>query len=182
MTTPELAAMENRRMMEDLALAAKAQEAGQQQVQFGTGLFGQAGQLEQLAQQPLDLSTQLAKMFSSANYPAANLGLRGNVAAAEALQSAQQYNPLATSMTALSRSPLATSALGSLFGNTALGSSLGNWLSGLSGSPGTYTGSAVYDGSSTNPNTYLYDDPNALYANAPSNMIWDESSSSYKTY
>ena len=182
MTTPELAAMENRRMMEDLALAAKAQEAGQQQVQFGTGLFGQAGQLEQLAQQPLDLSTQLAKMFSSANYPAASLGLKGNVAAAQALQSAQQYNPLATSMTALSRSPLATSALGSLFGNTALGSSLGNWLSGLSGSPGTYTGSAVYDGSSTNPNTYLYDDPNALYANAPSNMIWDESSSSYKTY
>jgi hypothetical protein len=132
-TNPEMEAYYNALAQQDAELAAKAMQAGQQQVGFGAGLFGTAGQLEQLAQQPLDLSTQLAKMFSSANLNAARLGLAGNLGAAEALKAANTYNPTASVLSGLGTSPLATSALGTLFGNTALGKSLSNLLSGTGG-------------------------------------------------
>jgi hypothetical protein len=173
---PYAAALANAQAMQDLQLASQAQTQGQNQVTFGKGLLTgaydpftagltTAKTVESLGQQPLGLSTDLAKAASAANYPAAGLGLKGNVAAAEALKPANQYNPLAQILGGVGSSPLATNALGSLFGNSSIGQSLGNWLGSLNTTPGSYTGSSIYDGSSTSPGTYLYDDPNALYGN-----------------
>lgn len=130
-SSPEMEAYYNALAQQDAALAAQAQQAGQQQVGFGAGLFGQAGQLEQLAQQPLSLSTQLANLAATSGYRAGSLGLGANAAAARALQPANQYNPYAQILSGAGTSPLITSGLGSLFGNTALGKSLRSYLSGL---------------------------------------------------
>lgn len=173
---PYATALANAQAQQDLALAAQAQTQGQNQIKFGQGLLTgaydpfttgltTAKTVESLGQQPLTLSTDLAKTVSSANYPAASLGLKGSTAAAEALKPANQYNPLASILSGAGSSPLATNALGTLFGNSSLGQSLGTWLSSLAsnntGNP--YTGSAIYDGSSVDPGTYLYDNPNDLY-------------------
>jgi hypothetical protein len=50
-TTPELQALYNARAMQEAQLAASAQQAGQQQVQFGAGLFGTGQQLGMQGQQ-----------------------------------------------------------------------------------------------------------------------------------
>jgi len=131
-TTPEMEAYYNALAQQDAALAAQAQQAGQQQVGFGAGLFGTAGELEKLAQQPLTLGTQLGGLSAQYGAGAGRLRLAGDVAAAEAMKPANQYNPLAQILSGAGTSPLVTSGLGSLFGNTALGKSLRNYLSGLS--------------------------------------------------
>ena len=74
---PELEAYYNAIAQQNAQLAAQAQQAGQQQVGFGTGLFGQAGQLEQLAQQPLTLGTGLGSAIAGAGGTAGRLGLTG---------------------------------------------------------------------------------------------------------
>lgn len=145
-TTPEMEAYYNALAQQDAALAAQAQQAGQQQVGFGAGLFGTAGELEKLAQQPLTLGTQLGGLSAQYGAGAGRLRLAGDVAAAEAMKPANQYNPLAQILSGVGTSPLVTSGLGSLFGNTELGKSLGNWLSGLgSTDPGLNTASIDYD-------------------------------------
>jgi hypothetical protein len=50
-TTPELQALYNARATQEAQLAAGAQQAGQQQVQFGAGLFGTGQQLGMAGQQ-----------------------------------------------------------------------------------------------------------------------------------
>ena len=50
-TTPELQALYNARAMQEAQLAAQAQQAGQQQVQFGAGLVGTGQQLGMQGQQ-----------------------------------------------------------------------------------------------------------------------------------
>jgi hypothetical protein len=50
-TTPELQALYNARATQEAQLAAGAQQAGQQQVQFGAGLFGTGQQLGMQGQQ-----------------------------------------------------------------------------------------------------------------------------------
>jgi hypothetical protein len=50
-TTPELQALYNARAMQEAQLAANAQQAGQQQVQFGAGLVGTGQQLGMQGQQ-----------------------------------------------------------------------------------------------------------------------------------
>lgn len=110
-TTPEMEAYYNALAQQDAALAAQAQQAGQQQVAFGTGLLGQgagllgqyqAGQIgalspfstylgagstiEQLGQQPLDIGAQLGGRAATAG---ANVGqslLAGGLGAAKTLQ------------------------------------------------------------------------------------------------
>ena len=77
---PELEAYYNALAQQDAQLAAQAQEAGQRQVSFGTGLFGQAGQLETMAQQPFTLSQGLAEKSSIGGYRAGDLGYRGAAA------------------------------------------------------------------------------------------------------
>jgi hypothetical protein len=114
---PEMAALANARAMQDLQLAAQAQQAGQQNVLFGTGLFGQAGNLEAMAQQPFTLGTGLGTSISGAGANAGRLGLTGASLAA-----------------GFGTSPQATTSpgayiLGGLGSPTStLGQGLANWL------------------------------------------------------
>ena len=112
---PELEAYYNALAQQDAQLAAQAQEAGQRQVSFGTGLFGQAGQLEQLAQQPFNLSQGLAQQSSLSGYRAGDLGYRGALAGGVIGRSASAtVDPYGRALTGLADPS-------SLFGN-ALGS------------------------------------------------------------
>jgi hypothetical protein len=110
-TTPEMEAYYNALAQQDMQLASQAQQAGQQNVAFGTGLLGsgaqlmgqyQAGQvgalspfstylgagstIESLGQQPLDIGAQLGGRAATAG---ANVGqslLTGGLGAARTLQ------------------------------------------------------------------------------------------------
>jgi hypothetical protein len=120
-SNPELEAYYNALAQQDAQLAAQAQQAGQQQVTFGTGLFGQAGQLENMAQQPFALSQGLAQQSSVAGARSGELGIRGNVYGnAIGLSSANTTNPFATVLGGLSSpTSLLAQGLGSYFGSTA---------------------------------------------------------------
>jgi len=135
MANPEYQALANARAMQDLQLAAQAQQAGQQQTAFGQGLLssayqpltaglGAAQSLETLGQQPFSLGLDLAKAQSAANVPAANLGLQGNVAAANVLFPAMQQNPYASALQspgfATGLGQWMSGGLGNLFGGTSL--------------------------------------------------------------
>lgn len=120
-TTPETEAYYNALAQQDAALAAQAQQAGQQQLAFGTGLFGQgagllgqyqagqvgalspfttylggAGTLESLGQAPLDIGAQLGGR--NANAAGAQALLQGGLGAAQAMQQANAYSPWATAL------------------------------------------------------------------------------------
>jgi hypothetical protein len=129
-TTPEMEAYYNAMAQQDAQLAAQAQQAGQQNVAFGTGLLGtganllgqyQAGQvgalspfstylgagqtIESLAQQPLDIGAQLGGRAATAG---ANVGqslLMGGLAAARTQQAGAGYSPQAALYSALANSP-----------------------------------------------------------------------------
>lgn len=118
-TNPEMEAYYNALAQQDAELAAKAMQAGQQQVGFGAGLFGKAGELETLAQQPLSLSSDLAKLISSSGATAGGLGLRGGLSAAEIGVLPQlQYSPTASLIRGIT-SPTSTlgQGIGGLFGS-----------------------------------------------------------------
>lgn len=118
-TTPEMEAYYNALAQQDAALAAQAQQAGQQQVGFGAGLFGKAGELETLAQQPLSLSSQLAQLASGAGARAGQLGLYGGLDAARyGLSKELQYSPTGSFLQSIT-SPTSTlgQGIGGLFGS-----------------------------------------------------------------
>lgn len=119
-TTPEMEAYYNALAQQDLQLAAQAQEAGQRQTAFGAGLFGtgsqllgqyQAGQvgalspfqtslglggtIESMGQQGLELGSALGGRSATAGATAGRYLLAGGLGAAEAMQKANAYNPLA---------------------------------------------------------------------------------------
>jgi hypothetical protein len=131
-TNPELEAYYNALAQQDAQLAAGAQTAGQQQVLYGAGLFGQAGNLESMAQQPFTLGTGLGTSISGAGANAGRLGVLGTGMAAE-------YGTSANA----TRSPLATftSSLGSP--TSTLGAGLGNWLTSLSPTTGGITSQGI---------------------------------------
>jgi len=118
---PEMEAYYNALAQQDAQLAAQAQQAGQQQVGFGAGLFGQAGQLETMAQQPFSLSQGLAQQASAAGARAGQLGITGNVYGnAIGLSGAMTANPYATVLGGLSSpTSLLAQGLGSYFGSSA---------------------------------------------------------------
>jgi len=129
-TTPELEAYYNAIAQQDAQLAAQAQQAGQQNVAFGAGLFGtgagmlgqyQAGQvgalspfsaylgagqtIESLGQQPLDIGAQLGGRAATAG---ANVGqslLQGGLNAARTQQAGQGFSPLAGLLQGAAASP-----------------------------------------------------------------------------
>ena len=145
---PEMEAYYNAIAQQDAALAAQAQQAGQQQVAFGAGLFGtggnlltqgyggqaaalspyeaylaQARQLEGLGQQPLDLGINIgAKGQSNA---AAQAMLTGNMPSQQSFQ-ANAFNPFATALTGLSQNPTFASGVRNLFSGGAAQPSAGN--------------------------------------------------------
>jgi hypothetical protein len=129
-TTPEMEAYYNAIAQQDAQLAAQAQQAGQQNVAFGAGLFGtgagmlgqyQAGQvgalspfttylgagqtIESLGQQPLDIGAQLGGRAATAG---ANVGqslLQGGLAAAQTQQRGAGFSPEAGLLQGLANNP-----------------------------------------------------------------------------
>jgi hypothetical protein len=143
-TTPELQALYNARAMQEAQLAANAQQAGQQQVQFGAGLLGQGAQtmgqyyggqqaayapyttasgqvqgLEALGQQPLTMGIGLGQQAAQAGANVGRLGLTG----------AQLSTNLATSADA-TRNLAAQALIGAGNPNAMFGNAIGGLLSG----------------------------------------------------
>ena len=126
MSNPEYQALANARAMQDLQLAANAQQAGQQQYTFGQGLLssaysplqsqlGTAATLEQLGQSPLDIGAQLGGRTATAGANVGNTLLQGGVLSARTAQAGNAYSPLGT-------------AISGAASNQAFGSGVGNWL------------------------------------------------------
>jgi hypothetical protein len=140
--SPEMEAYYNALAQQDAQLAAGAQQAGQQQVQFGAGLMGTGANLlgaygqgltgayapfstgigvgsslEQLGQQPLSLSQQLAQLSSTAGARAGELGIRGTTAAAAARLPSMQFNPLSRALVGAGGNTQFGNALGQFTGN-----------------------------------------------------------------
>jgi hypothetical protein len=120
---PEAAALANARSMQDLQLAANAQQAGQQQTAFGAGLFGQGAGLlgqyqqgqvgafspfqntlgvqsgiEQLGQNNLTLGAGLGGQAAAYGANAGRFITQGAQAAAPYAYQASSYNPLANAL------------------------------------------------------------------------------------
>ena len=133
-TNPELEAYYNAIAQQDAALAAQAQEAGQRQLAFGTGLFGTGAQmfdlygrgqigalgpysaylggaqaLEAMGQQPLELGSALGGRI--ANPTGANALYGGGMAAAQSAYGANAYNPFASALSSFAANPAAARAL-----------------------------------------------------------------------
>ena len=143
-TTPELQALYNARAQQEAQLAANAQQYGQQQVGFGAGLLSQGAQtmgqyyggqqaayapyttalgqftnLEQLAQQPLQMGASLAQQSAQAGANVGRLGLLGAGQSVElATGRAATTNPYATALGGITSNPLFGEAVGSFFGTT----------------------------------------------------------------
>jgi hypothetical protein len=140
--SPEMEAYYNALAQQDAQLAAGAQQAGQQQVQFGAGLMGTGANLlgaygqgltgayapfstgigvgsslEQLGQQPLSLSQQLAQLSSASGARAGELGIRGTTAAAAARLPSMQFNPLSRALVGAGGNTQFGNALGQFTGN-----------------------------------------------------------------
>lgn len=141
--SPELEAYYNALAQQDAALAAQAQQAGQQQVAFGAGLFGTGGNLltqgyggqaaalapyqaylqgatglEALGQQPLELGSALGGRV--ANPTGANALYQGGMAAAGTQARADAYNPFATALVGASQNPALMQGAAKLFGGAPI--------------------------------------------------------------
>jgi hypothetical protein len=170
MANPEQQALANARAMQDLQLAAQAQQQGRAQTQFGQGLLTSAYDpfnaglktatgVESLAQQPFTMSTDLAKLSSASGANAGRLGLAANMSAADAMLRANQVSPFADIMSALGKTPTATSALGGalggLFGGSG-GQGGGVDLSGLGGYLPNFNSDSLNFGGYTGGGTNVY--------------------------
>lgn len=138
---PETEAYYNALAQQDAALAAQAQQAGQQQLAFGTGLFGQgagllgqyqAGQvgalspfsgylggaqtLESLGQQPLDIGAQLGGRSAQAGANAGQSLLQGGINSARTMQQANAWSPWGTALQGAASSPYIQQGIQGLFG------------------------------------------------------------------
>jgi len=161
-TTPEMEAYYNALAQQDAALAAQAQQAGQQQVAFGAGLFGtganllgsyQQGQvgalspfqaylgatqgIESLGQQALQIGSELGGRASSAGANAGQFLYGGGLNAARTMQETNAYNPLA-------------SGLINAGTNQQLTSGIGNYLKGM-GAGGGITSAGMFATDYANP-------------------------------
>ena len=137
--SPEMEAYYNALAQQDAQLAAQSQQAGQQNVAFGTGLLGQgsnllgqyqAGQvsalnpfttylgggqaIEQMGQQPLTLGAGLGGQAAAYGANAGQDLLRGGLSAAVTQQQANSYSP-------------AGSFLSGLGNNQQFGQGISNW-------------------------------------------------------
>jgi len=171
-TTPELQALFNARAQQEAQLAANAQQAGQQQVAFGAGLLGTGAQtmgqyyagqqqayapyttalgqvqnLEQLAQQPLQMGASLGQQAATAGTNVGKLGLSGaELSTRLATGQAATNNPYASLLSGLGGSNAFGQALGGLFGSqpATSGFSYGQYGTGVDPSTGEYFGSLYF--------------------------------------
>jgi hypothetical protein len=141
-TTPELEAYYNAIAQQDAQLAAQAQQAGQQNVAFGAGLFGtgagmlgqyQAGQvgalspfttylgagqtIETLGQQPLALGSELGGRSSTAGGNVGQALLQGGLEAAKTQQTGAGFSPEAGLLQGLASSPRLQTGFESAYNN-----------------------------------------------------------------
>jgi len=116
---PEQQALLNAQMMQDMQLAAQAQEQGRAQTTFGAGLFGTGLDLASAGYNPLKTQFGLAQNLESAGQNALDLGLniggrssqaganvgntlfQGGTNAARAMESANAYSPLGSTISGL---------------------------------------------------------------------------------
>jgi hypothetical protein len=166
--SPELEAYYNALAQQDAGLAAQAQQAGQQQVAFGAGLFGTGGNLltqgyggqaaalgpyqaylqgasglETLGQAPLDIGAQLGGRM--ANPTGAQALLQGGMGAAQSQFAANAYNPFATALTGLSQNTTLTNALANRFNRPAVsGFGAGGFGAGVNPYSGEFMGSTEF--------------------------------------
>jgi hypothetical protein len=149
MANPEQQALANARSMQDLQLASQAQQQGRAQTQFGQGLLTSAydpfnagmktsQNIESLGQQPFAQSTALAQQQAAAGANAGRLGYTGAQDAANAMLRANQVSPFADILSALGKTPAATSAIGSAAGGLLGGLFGGNASAGQGGGGGNY--------------------------------------------
>lgn len=143
-TNPEMAAYYNALAQQDAQLAAQAMEQGRAQTTFGAGLFGTGAQIaqagysplqtqlglgqtiEQLGQGALDIGAQLGGRSATAGANAGQALLQGGLGAARTLQATAGVSPVGSTLMGLAN-------------NTQLTSGIGNWLSGLGRSSGTFS-------------------------------------------
>jgi hypothetical protein len=129
-SNPELEAYYNAMAQQDAQLVAQAQAAGQQQTAFGAGLFGsgsqllgqyQAGQvgalspfqtslglggtIEQMGQQGLQIGSELGGRTANAGANVGQALLTGGMGAARTIQSANAFNPLASTLQGVGTNP-----------------------------------------------------------------------------
>lgn len=134
---------------QDRELAARAQEQGRAQTQFGQGLLSGGLQLAQGAYAPLSQQLSTAQGIEALGQSALDIGaqlggrvanpsgasalLQGGIGAAQALQQANQYSPAASLLSGLGANQNFTNALGGLFSsgysNPWSGASLSQWAS-----------------------------------------------------
>jgi len=157
---PEQQALLNAQMMQDMQLAAQAQEQGRAQTTFGAGLFGTgldlatagynpvktqfglAQGLESAGQNALDIGTALGGRVAAAGANVGNTLFQGSTNAARAMESANAYSPFGTALTAAA-------------GNKQLTQGISNWMNPYGGTPqGAYGQQDQYlAGAMANPQT-----------------------------
>ena len=140
-TTPELEAYYNAMAQQDAQLAAQAQQEGQRNVAFGTGLLGsgsqllgqyQAGQvgalspfqtylgtgqsIEEMGQQPLTLGAGLGGQAAAYGANAGRSLLEGGSNAAKTQQAGQGFSPLAGLLQGAGSNPRLQTGFEKLFG------------------------------------------------------------------
>jgi hypothetical protein len=140
-TSPELAAYYNSLAQSNLALAAQADQAAQQRIQFGAGLFDTgaglqnkyyAGQtaayspfttamntsigLEELAQAPMNLGMEIGGRVSSAAGRSGALTAQGITQAAATMAPANAYSASGNFLSGVAQNPAVGSALNNVFG------------------------------------------------------------------
>ena len=141
-TTPEMEAYYNAMAQQDAALAAQADQAGQQRATFGAGLLGTGGNLiaqgyqgqtaalspyqsylqgatglESLGQQPFEQGINIGAKGMSPS--AANAMYYGGSGAATTMGAANAYNPFATALVGASKNPNLMSGVKNLFSGSS---------------------------------------------------------------
>lgn len=140
-TSPELASYYNSLAQSNLALASQADQAAQQRIQFGAGLFNTgaglqnqyySGQtaayapfatamdtstgLEKLAQQPMNLGTQIGGQTTAANTLSGSLLSSGITQAAATMAKPDAYSASGNFLAGVAQNPMVTGAINNAFG------------------------------------------------------------------
>jgi len=141
MANPLAQAFANAQAQQDLQLAAQAQEQGRAQTQFGQGLLTGGLQLATGAYSPLNAALQQAQGIEALGQGALDIGaqlggrqanptgaqalFQGGSNAAQALQAANAYNPMATALQGLGQNKQFTNALAGMFNNQSTANTYG---------------------------------------------------------
>jgi len=140
-TSPELAAYYNSLAQQDLVLAAEADQAAQQRIQFGSGLFdtganlqgryytGQTAAyapfatamdtsagLENLAQQPLEMGVNIGGRTTAGTAAGGRFLGEGIINAAATMAPANAYSASGNLLSGFAQNPMVSSALNNAFG------------------------------------------------------------------